>query len=194
MSEMLVRAAPFSYESRADGDGLTLEGYASVFNAPYEIDSWEGRFTEVVARGAFKKTLQERTPVLQFDHGHHPMLGSIPLGKFTQIREDDHGLFMQARLSGNWLVEPIRDAIADGALTGMSFRFQVPKGKDSWDRKKPVPVRTIHEAILFEAGPVVFPASPHTSVGVRSGVPFGRVLYRADARRRLDLLMAGRKS
>ena len=156
-----------NFRAVADTDGRTLEGYAAVFNEWTTIDSWEGTFQERIAPGAFKKTLSERMPVLQFDHGTHPLIGSIPLGVFTALREDENGLFVRGRLSDNWLVEPIRDAIRDGAITGMSFRFRVIK--DSW-RKGPgnVPERTIQEIALYEAGPVVFPAYEQTSVSVRS--------------------------
>jgi len=156
-----------NFRAVADTDGRTLEGYAAVFNEWTTIDSWEGTFQERIAPGAFKKTLSERMPVLQFDHGTHPLIGSIPLGVFTALREDENGLFVRGRLSDNWLVEPIRDAIRDGAITGMSFRFRVIK--DSWKKGAGnVPERTIQEIALYEAGPVVFPAYEQTSVSVRS--------------------------
>jgi hypothetical protein len=63
-------------------------------------------------------------------------------------------------------VEPIRQAIAGGAIDGMSFRFRVTR--EEWDDSGPLPVRTIKELDLFELGPVVFPAYESTSVGVRS--------------------------
>lgn len=163
--DSLVRHVEF----RADpsDDGLTLEGYAAVFNEWTEIDSWEGNFRERIAPGAFRKTLSERSPILQFDHGTHPLIGSLPLGVFTSIREDEHGLRVKARLSDNWLVEPIRDAIRDGAITGMSFRFRVIR--DKWEKgRDKVAERTISEVALYEAGPVVFPAYEQTTVGVRS--------------------------
>ena len=118
----LTRAVPFQLE-RADGegDGLTLEGYAAVFDAPTRIDSWEGTFDEVITRGAFAKTLKERTPVIQFDHGHHPLVGSIPIASPLTIKEDARGLFVKARLADNWLVQPVRDAIASGAIDGMKL-------------------------------------------------------------------------
>lgn len=156
-----------TFRAVPDTDGRTLEGYAAVFNEWTTIDSWEGTFQERIAPGAFKKTLSERMPVLQFDHGTHPLIGSIPLGVFTALREDENGLFVRGRLSDNWLVEPIRDAIRDGAITGMSFRFRVIK--DSWRKGAGnVPERTIQEIALYEAGPVVFPAYEQTSVSVRS--------------------------
>ena len=63
-------------------------------------------------------------------------------------------------------VEPIRQAIAGGAIDGMSFRFRVTR--EEWDETGDIPVRTIRELDLFELGPVVFPAYEATSVGVRS--------------------------
>ena len=182
----------YAFEVRADedesGDGLTLEGYGAVFNTPTRIDSWEGTFDEQVAAGAFKKSLRERTPRLQFDHGYHPLIGSIPIGRITDIGEDDMGLRVKARLSDNWLVEPIRDAIRDGAVDGMSFRFSVVR--DEWtdkggkklsvaevsdllwdgnDDRHPI-LRTLREVKIAEVGPVVWPAYEETTVGVRSKV------------------------
>ena len=162
--ENLVRKVEFRAEPSSDG--LTLDGYAAVFNEWTDIDSYEGTFQERIAPGAFRKTIQERMPVLQFDHGTHPLIGSIPLGVITSIKEDSHGLRVKARLSDNWLVEPVRDAIRDGSIQGMSFRFRVIN--EMWARGKNGPERTITEVALFEAGPVVFPAYEQTSVGVRS--------------------------
>jgi HK97 family phage prohead protease len=188
--DSLCRSYAFSVRATEDGDadddGLTLEGYGAVFNAKTRIDSWEGSFDEQVAPGAFKKSLRERTPRLQFDHGHHPLIGSIPIGRIEQIGEDDTGLRVTARLSDNWLVEPIRDAIRDVAVDGMSFRFSVVR--DEWhdaNGKRLTPteldallwdgagdrgpiLRTLREVKVAEVGPVVWPAYEQTSVAVRS--------------------------
>lgn len=166
-SQPVVRSVDFELRNRGD-DGYTLEGYAAVFNTRTLIDSFEGRFEEQIAPGAFKKTLSERAGkvVLQFDHGQHPLVGSIPLGRIDVLREDERGLLVRARLSKNWMVEPVRDAIAAGAISGMSFRFQVMAEK--WDDDGPVPLRTITELKLYEVGPVVFPAYEDTVVGVRA--------------------------
>lgn len=137
-----------------------------MFNADTVIESWDGTYIERIAPGAFKRSLGQRTPVLQFDHGQHPLIGSLPIGVIRSIREDSHGLKVRARLSDNWLVEPVRDAIRDGAITGMSFRFRVVR--DSWKKRGDMNVRTIQEVELYEVGPVVFPAYEQTTVGVRS--------------------------
>lgn len=186
MSALLERTAAF--ELRADdeaGDGLTLDGIAATFGQSTEIDSWEGVFSEQIRKGAFRKTLRENTPVMQFDHGHHPLIGSIPIGAITDLRETDEGLAVQARLSDNWLIQPVRDAIAERSITGMSFRFSVVReewhdaaGKrvrpDELDALLWAPgergplMRTLVEVRLHELGPVVFPAYASTSVGVRA--------------------------
>jgi HK97 family phage prohead protease len=184
----LCRSVPFELV-RADGDpgdGLTFRGYAAVFNQVTVIDSWEGRFKEQVAPGAFKKSLRERTPVFQFDHGTHPMVGSIPLGPIQEAREDDKGVYVEARLHDNWLTQPVRDGIASGSINGMSFRFEVmqdrwtdPAGdvltdpEEIMDRiygsgDEELLTRTLIQLRSREMGPVVFPAYDATTATVRS--------------------------
>jgi HK97 family phage prohead protease len=140
-----------------------------VFNSPSLIHERGRVFEEQIAPGAFAKTINARDRiVMQFDHGQHPLFGSLPLGKITALREDSHGLYVEARLTDNWLTAPIRDAIANEAITGMSFRFSVPDGGDTWDRSGQTHKRTVHEVRLYELGPVVHPAYEDTTVGVRS--------------------------
>ncbi|MEU2075426.1 HK97 family phage prohead protease [Streptomyces sp. NPDC013489] len=184
----LTRSAPFSFQRAdgdEDGDGRTLRGYAAVFGQGTEIDSWEGTFTETIRKGAFRKTIRESTPVLQFDHGHHPLIGSIPIGAIVDLREDDDGLFVEARITDNWLMGPIRDAISEGSVNGMSFRFEVVReqwtdvhgkvvredeiGHLLWQPGDRGPLqRELIELKCRELGPVVFPAYAGTSVSVRA--------------------------
>lgn len=186
--EGLIRSVPFQVVravDEADGDGLTLEGYAAVFGQATRIDSWEGIFDESIRKGAFRKSIRERTPVLQFDHGRHPLVGSIPIGKIHDLREDDQGLYVSARLSDNWLVEPVRQAIAEESVDGMSFRFTVVReewrdkdgklvkpeelGRLLWDPGDRGPLqRDLIELRVPELGPVVWPAYVGTSVGMRA--------------------------
>lgn len=164
-----VRA--YAFEMEPHGDGQTLEGYAAVFNSPARISGWEGDFDEVVQPGAFARTLRERTPVLMFNHGRHPLIGDLPLGVIQRAQEDSKGVHIRARLSDNWLIQPVRDAVRDGAVTGMSFRFTVPKGGDAWaDRKGTVPLRKLTDVDVPELGPVVFPAYTPTTAMVRSAL------------------------
>lgn len=156
------------FRAAKNDDGLTLDGYGAVFDQWTEITDYMGSYRERIAPGAFKRTLGQRMPVLQFDHGTHPLIGSIPLGRISSISEDAHGLRVKARLSDNWLVQPVRDAIRDGGITGMSFRFRIIGEQWAKSRNDGMDERTISEVELYEVGPVVFPAYEQTSVGVRS--------------------------
>lgn len=200
--EGLRRAAPFALRAADDeaGDGLTLDGYAAVFGRETIIDSWEGRFRESIAVGSMKKSFRENPPRVQFDHGHHPLVGSIPIAALEAgyPREEvdpklapDGGAHVVARLHDNWLVQPVRDAIASRSIDGMSFRFGVVReewhdadGKRitdeavlrdllrrSWFEDVPddeLLLRTLKELRVPELGPVVWPAYTDTSVDVRS--------------------------
>jgi HK97 family phage major capsid protein/HK97 family phage prohead protease len=189
MKNLCTRSVDFTpIRDDADtGDGRTLEGYGAVFDVPTRINSWEGCFDESIAPGAFRKTLSERKPVMQFDHGRDARTGSVPIAAIQEIREDPDGLYVKASMFDNPVVEPIRQAIEGGAIKGMSFRFNVVR--DEWRDAKGVPVRpeelqrllygtrdpdrtplqrTLKEVQLFEVGPVVNPAYTQTSVGVRS--------------------------
>lgn len=206
--EGLRRTTPFALVRATDdaddeaGDGLTLDGYGAVFNRETIIDSWEGRFKEKIAPGAMKKSFRENPPRVQFDHGHHPLIGSIPIAALEKgypreevdpERAPEGGAHVIARLHDNWLVQPVRDAIASESIDGMSFRFSVVReewhdhtGKRITDEEElrgllrrtwieEVPddellVRTLKELKVPELGPVVWPAYTDTTVGVRSQV------------------------
>jgi len=197
------RESPFMLvrdEGAGQDDGLTLDGYAAVFNRETVIDSWEGRFKERIAPGAMKKSFRESPPRIQFDHGRHVLIGSIPIAALEpgfpreEVDADlapEGGAHVAARLHDNWLVQPVREAIASGSIDGMSFRFSVVaemwhdhEGKRITDEDKlrealrrtwyeDVPdeellLRTLKELRVPELGPVVWPAYTDTSVGVRA--------------------------
>lgn len=204
--EDVRRTTPFRLRATDAGtadepnDGLTLDGYAAVFNRKTIIDSWEGRFWEQIAPGSMKRSFRETPPKIQFDHGHHPLIGSIPIAELKSVSEEvdqelapEGGAHVIGRLFDNWLVTPVRDAIAAEAINGMSFRFSVMQedwhdatGKKitdeqelrellfrSWYEDLPedeLLLRTLKQLKVPELGPVVWPAYAETSVGVRSQV------------------------
>lgn len=190
-----VRTSFFEFRAADPGDGepndgRTLRGYGAVFDQPTTIESYAGSFEEVVKPGAFRKTLRERTPVMQFDHGNDKRVGSVPIASIEELYEDAEGLFVRARVFDNDVVEPIRQAIEGRAIRGMSFKFRVMQDRwvdnagkkirddelaallDNPGERGPIR-REITEVQLFELGPVVFPAYEQTTVGVRSGLPAG---------------------
>lgn len=186
----LARVVAFeSTRAGAEGsDEMDIEGYGAVFDSETEINSFEGKFLERIRKGAFKKSLREvGIPKMQFDHGHHPLLGSLPLGRWHEAKEDNRGLFLRGRMYDDWLFTPFRTAIRDGGIDGMSFRFSVVREK--WTDIKGKQIADEHELfeLLFfgagdrgpitrelievraqEAGPVMWPAYKDTTVSARS--------------------------
>lgn len=161
--DLCVRAFDFEFESRSDG--RTLEGYAAVFNSPTTIRDVGGDFEETILPGAFKRSISQRMPILQWDHGKDPRVGTVPIGSISHLAEDSKGLHVRARLFDNAVVEPVRQAIEAGAVRGMSFRFGVPKDGDHWPTRDK---RHVRDLDAYELGPVAFPAYDATSVSVRS--------------------------
>ena len=163
-----IRALPFEVVS--SGDGQTLEGYAAVLNTPTHIRDWAGEYDEVLMPGVFSRSLKEKTPTLLFEHGMHPLIGNLPLGVIQDISPDSKGYHIRARISDNWLMQPVRDAIRDGAISGMSVRFNFDGIKKGYEesRRGETRMRTVHDANLKELGPVVFPAYALTTASVRS--------------------------
>lgn len=167
--ELRERDFPFTITRTqgADGDGLNFEGYAAVFNSPAHIEERDGsEFDEVIMPGAFKRSIDRGKPLFMFQHGRHPLIGEMPLGKITELREDSRGLYVKGRLTDNWLISPVRDAIANEAVTGMSVRMQVVK--DDWTGPARQQLRTVREVKVFELGPVVGPAYGDTTAMVRT--------------------------
>ncbi|MCG3042567.1 HK97 family phage prohead protease [Streptomyces sp. S1A] len=183
---VLTRAVEFRADEAGEGDGRTLSGYAAVFNSPTEIDSWEGRFVESIERGAFADSIARRTPVVQFNHGKDPRVGELPIASVQALREDDRGLYVSARLYEH--AEAVREAIAGGSITGMSFRFRVLD--DEWGEADGMRTRSIRKVELYELGPVVHPAYADTSVGVRSDPLGDPEAVRRLQKARIDLLRA----
>jgi HK97 family phage prohead protease len=137
-----------------------------VFNTPTQIRDWSGEYTEMIAPGAFARSIKARKPIMQFDHGTHPIMGSLPIAAITKLREDAHGLYVEARMFDTWMTEPLQAAIREQAVDGMSFRFRPVK--DEIQNTKAGEVRIRKEVQLFELGPVVGPAYKETSVALRA--------------------------
>ena len=178
-------------ELRADDDASvgTLVGYAAVFDEPTVINSWEGKFVERIAPGAFTKTLTERGDRIKvlFNHGFDPVIGDKPLGKPTTQTEDDRGLWVEVPLDDTSYNRDLVASLRSGAIDGMSFRFSVVR--EEWiepEDETELPTRILREVKLYEFGPVTFPAYEATTAGVRARDAYQawrQTMGRADAAR-----------
>jgi HK97 family phage prohead protease len=156
-----VRVNTTSFEVRAEGDGMTFTGYASVFNSPSED---LGGFIEYVAPGAFKRSLQSRNEVkLLWNHDAGEPLASLR-GGTMQLVEDEIGLKVTAQLPNTTRGRDVAELLRTKVIDSMSFGFNVIR--DSWSRDGQT--RTLESVRLFETSIVSFPAYSSTTATVRS--------------------------
>ena len=150
VKEVETRALPmgdFTVTENEDGQ-KTFSGYAAMFNQP----SAGLPFTEVIAPGAFKRTLSRASAgskVVSFLFGHDETraLATTASGRLS-LQEDERGLRVEAKLdpADPDAASVISKLTHEAAAMGMSFGFSVPKNGDAWDGNN----RTIREVNLFE--------------------------------------------
>lgn len=142
-----------------DGDQRTFEGYGSVFDT---VDD----FGDTIAKGAFRKTLAafrktKKLPKLLLQHGGGFFGGGaedlVPIGKWTEMKEDDTGLFVKGQLfdTGSDRANDTYFALKEGELDGLSIGFRTKKSK----RDEDTGIRTLTEIELWEVSLVTFPAN-----------------------------------
>ena len=151
-------------ELRAEGDGRSFSGYASVFNQP----SQPLPFIEYVKPGAFKRSLQSRNRMmLLWNHDTSNPLASTRNGSL-QLTEDNVGLKVTATLPDTTLGRDIAELVRTGVIDSMSFGFSVKK--DSWSGDGQT--RFLEDVTLYEVSLVSTPAYEGTAgtVSVRSGI------------------------
>lgn len=121
-----------------------FSGYASKWNG---LDS----YGDTILKGAFSDTLAKQQPKMFWNHQW-----DMPIGKWTDVREDDVGLFVQGELTkGLDLAENVHAALKHGTLDGLSIGGFLKQGDYSETSKG----RLIHKwSNLMEISPVVFPA------------------------------------
>ncbi|GAA1992860.1 hypothetical protein GCM10009718_33210 [Isoptericola halotolerans] len=174
--ERRLMTAPM--QVRADGDDtLVVEGYASVFESPYDI--WggpdKGGFTEIIDRRAFDKTLKSNADVpLLLNHGGMP-LARTKSGTL-QLSTDKHGLKMRAELDRrDPEVQSLGVKLERGDMDEMSFAFYAIR--EQWDDEKAE--RRLTEVSIHkgDVSIVNYGANSATSVGLVDAV---RALAEAD--------------
>jgi HK97 family phage prohead protease len=122
------RIAVQDLEIRAEGNGMTLRGYAAVFNSP----SQPLPFIETIERGAFSDSLKSRNDVkLLWNHDTGIVLGSTRAGTL-RLMEDERGLLVEADLPDTQAGRDAAVSIQRGDVTAFSFGFRIPAGGDVW--------------------------------------------------------------
>lgn len=164
------RSAKRSYEQRAFDTqatvtGRTIRGYASVFNS---LSEDLGGFREIIAPGAFSDVLNDDVRAL-YNHSPDYLLARTSNGTL-QIGQDERGLWYEFEAPNTSYANDIIELMKRGDLRESSFGFIV--AKDSWRMRDGKPFRTIEKVgSLLDVSPVVYPAYPAATSGLRSAEP-----------------------
>ena len=160
-AERITMAAEVRAIATNDGS-LKIGGYAATFGN----EATGLNFREVIAKGAFTRTLKSDNPVfLLINHDTESLpLASTQSGTMS-LREDETGLYMEATLDPkNPRAAELASALERGDVDKMSFAFTVAPDGDTRSEG----LRTLTDLDLFEVSVVTWPAYDATSVGMRS--------------------------
>lgn len=138
-------------------DSGEFSGYGSVFGVK---DSYD----DVVLKGAFEKSLanwkeKESFPALLWQHRMDE-----PIGVYTKMEEDDHGLYVEGRLliEGDPLAKRAHAHMMAGSLKGMSIGYTLDDS--GWEYDKDKGVFLLKEVGLWEVSLVTFPANEQARI------------------------------
>lgn len=146
-------------EVKSLDEGGQFEGYASVFG----VQDSDG---DVIVKGAFRKSIERfrsmgKMPKMLWQHNP-----TIIVGKFTEMQEDDNGLWVKGSLILD--VEKGREAYAlmkAGELDAMSVGFNIGEAMAGEMRG-----RVIEEADLWEISLVTWGANPDALITSVKGI------------------------
>lgn len=147
------------YAHGAKVEGRQLIGVA----APYGAETRINDFREVIAAGAFTRTLSDQRDILALaDHDPTRVLGRTKSGTLA-LRETAQGLEYTLTLPDTSVGNDIRELAQRGDIGGVSMGFRAVR--DSWSGD----LRTLHEVELHEISIVsAHPAYADTTVTLRS--------------------------
>lgn len=148
-------------------DSGEFEGYGSVFGVKDSHD-------DVVVPGAFTTTLQKWSekkalPALLWQHRMDE-----PIGVYTEMKEDDVGLYVRGRLlvDDDPLAKRAHAHMKAGSLTGLSIGYIL---KD-WEYDREKGVFLLKEIDLWEVSLVTFPCNDEARISdVKNALARGEI-------------------
>ncbi len=153
-----------SAETREGDKGKTLVGYAAVFNSRSED---LGSFVEIIAPGAFTKTLQENRKIKALAHHEwDQVLGAVSSGTL-RLKTDEVGLHVEVDPPNTTYANDLVESVSRGDIDGMSFAFEPIIDEWEYNRETDQYTRTLKEVRLFEVSFVAYPAYSATTVALR---------------------------
>ena len=156
----------------AEGDGkMIVHGYATTFNDEYLLlDFGDYRVFESVDPHAFDEC-DMTDVIMQYDHAGRVFARNR--NKTLQLGVDDHGLGIEAELSGTELGRQVYQEIDGGYTDRMSMCFSVGKDERTIEEDYENSVITVHRKItaiskLYDVSAVSYPANPATEISARN--------------------------
>lgn len=173
-------------EKDPEKDSFLVRGYATTFNEPYLLYSWEdAEVWEQVDAHAFDECDMSDV-IMQYDHkGRVFARGS---NETLALTIDSHGLLTDADLGGTEIGRQLYEEIKGGYTSKMSFGFTVKEDEVSETKvkgEKTKYLRTI-KAIdkLYDVSAVSLPANDFTELSARAFCD--GVIAKAEAERLLE--------
>lgn len=160
---MAFQAGRVEFRASVGVEGNALVGLAHVFGKT--ADTWGGK--EKFAAGAFDEALK-RSDVRAFvQHDQSKVLGRQSAGTVT-LAADAKGLAYRIDLPNTTFANDLKESVARGDVTDMSFGFIPDKFQLAYDARG-VQTRT-HTSVkeLVDISPVALPAFGGTSVNLRA--------------------------
>ncbi len=189
-------------EAKVEDDQGSFSGYGAIFGNDVNDEDLGG---DVILKGAFTNTLKAwkkrgKFPPMLLQHG---MGGGffggggaedlLPVGQWTDMREDDRGLPVRGKLfamntdKGQYIYEGLKS----GVLDGLSIGYKAKRFKDG--TRAGEPERTIIEADLWEASIVTFPMNTLARVTAVKNISFDQARRMEDVLRDEGLSARGSK-
>lgn len=146
---------------------MKLIGHAAVFNSR-SVDL--GGFREIIAPGAFARTISDGHPIFAVHHHNMADLLGSSRSRTLRLSEDDRGLYFELTLPDSSLGRDIHELVKRGDLASMSFSFYVNGAAgESWRETSSGEIeRTLKDVILLEISTVAMPAYPASKVSARA--------------------------
>lgn len=162
---------------KAVSDNGEFEGYGSVFGNKDSHD-------DIVIPGAFKGSLDTwrgkgRLPALLWQHNMHE-----PIGVYTEMKEDEHGLYVKGRLliDDDPLAKRAHAHMKAGSLGGLSIGYMI---KD-WEYAADKEAWLLKDIDLWEVSLVTFPSNEEARISnVKSALDRGETPRPSDVERTL---------
>lgn len=150
-------------QAETESNGLFVEGYALTFDQPtvlYEMDGIQ--YKEMIDQRALLNS--DMTDVI-FNYNHSGKVMARTRNKTLELKMDERGLFVRAKLDGTEEGRKLYEEIRGGYIDRMSFSFTV--NKERYDKENRM---RVIEGIrkVYDVSAVDIPAYDTTSISARS--------------------------